>query len=77
MALTNGYEEDVGTKTSFYCFTPVTLSNTLARGGKFGFRSPPGNKDVRYIFFADNVWTYQLLNAYIRGVEPHRSFDRW
>ena len=76
-ALTKGYEEDVGTKTSFYCFTPITLTNTLAASGKFGFKSPPGNEDVRYVFFADNVWTYQLLNAYIRGVEPPRSSDKY
>ncbi|XP_072038551.1 alpha-N-acetylgalactosaminide alpha-2,6-sialyltransferase 2-like isoform X2 [Amphiura filiformis] len=76
-ALTKGFEEDVGKRTSFYCFTPITLTNTLAVSGKFGFKSPPANDDVRYVFFADNKWTYQLLNAYIRNVDPPRSEDKY
>ncbi|XP_072023847.1 alpha-N-acetylgalactosaminide alpha-2,6-sialyltransferase 2-like [Amphiura filiformis] len=68
-ALTKGYEDDVGAKTSFYCFTVNTLTNTLMASRKYGFVAPPGNTDVRYIFFANELWTYQLINAYIRNVE--------
>lgn len=76
-AITKGYEDDVGSRTSFYCFTPITLTNTLAGSRKFGFTAPPANDDIRYVFFADNIWTYQLIRSYIQGKDPPRSSDKY
>ncbi|XP_033116337.1 alpha-N-acetylgalactosaminide alpha-2,6-sialyltransferase 2-like isoform X3 [Anneissia japonica] len=66
-ALTTGFEEDVGRRTSFYCFTMITLSNTLRGSRQFGFRSPPYYEDIRYLFFADSGWTYEYLNAVLHN----------
>ena len=66
-ALTKGFEDDVGVRTSFYCFTPWTLSNSLKRSR---FPSPPGNDGIRYIFFAEEVWAYEVLAAYMQDKEP-------
>lgn len=76
-ALTKGFEKDVGTKTSFYCFTMVTLSNTLAGSRKFGFTAPPSNPGVRYLVFADNEWTYTYFGAQFAGSTLPRSPDKY
>ena len=36
VAVTEGHEEDVGTKTSFYCAAFRSLSNSLMSGRPFG-----------------------------------------
>ncbi|XP_038072777.1 alpha-N-acetylgalactosaminide alpha-2,6-sialyltransferase 2-like [Patiria miniata] len=77
VALTKGYEEDLGTKTSFYCFTMVTLSNSLRGGGRLGFKEPPYEKGIRYVFFADNDWTYSYLNAVLNNRPAPRSADKY
>ncbi|XP_022100839.1 alpha-N-acetylgalactosaminide alpha-2,6-sialyltransferase 2-like [Acanthaster planci] len=77
VALTKGYERDLGTKTSFYCFTMVTLSNSLRGGARLGFREPPYGKGIRYVFFADNDWTYSYLNAVLNDRPPPHSADKY
>lgn len=77
-ALTKGFEVDVGSKTSFYCFTMVTLSNTLAGSRKFGFTAPPSPPGIRYLVFADNEWTYMYMGAQFAGKDPlPRSPDKY
>ena len=44
VAVTEGHEEDVGTKTSFYCAAFRSLSNSLMSGRPFGFKAPPYQK---------------------------------
>ncbi|XP_022100834.1 alpha-N-acetylgalactosaminide alpha-2,6-sialyltransferase 2-like [Acanthaster planci] len=66
-ALTEGYEEDVGNRTSFYCFGMITLSNTLAMGWKTKFTQPPDDEGIRYVFFADSYWTYTYLASVLHG----------
>ncbi|XP_033634339.1 alpha-N-acetylgalactosaminide alpha-2,6-sialyltransferase 2-like [Asterias rubens] len=77
VALTKGFEKDVGSKTSFYCFTMVTLSNSLRGAGRYGFKAPPYQKGIKYVFFADNEWTYNYLNAVLRNKPPPRSNDKY
>lgn len=40
-AVTKGFEDDVGTKTSFYGFTVNTMKNSLISYRKLGFTSVP------------------------------------
>ncbi|XP_071848842.1 alpha-N-acetylgalactosaminide alpha-2,6-sialyltransferase 2-like isoform X2 [Apostichopus japonicus] len=76
-ALTKGFEKDVGGKTSFYCFTMVTLSNTLGGSRKFGFTAPPSPPGIRYLVFADNEWTYMYFGAHFAGNTLPRSADKY
>ncbi|XP_038072004.1 alpha-N-acetylgalactosaminide alpha-2,6-sialyltransferase 2-like [Patiria miniata] len=66
-ALTKGYEEDVGSRTSFYCFGMSTLSNTLAGGFETKFRQLPNDEGIRYVFFADGYWAYTYLASVLHG----------
>ncbi|XP_038074049.1 alpha-N-acetylgalactosaminide alpha-2,6-sialyltransferase 2-like [Patiria miniata] len=66
-ALTEGYEEDVGSRTSFYCFGMITLSNTLAGGWKTKFKQLPNDEGIRYVFFADGYWAYTYLASVLHG----------
>ena len=64
-ALTEGYEKDVGTKTSFYCFGMVTLFNSIRKNKTTGFKGPPWYPGIRYVFFPENDWAYRYIYAAI------------
>ncbi|XP_038072005.1 alpha-N-acetylgalactosaminide alpha-2,6-sialyltransferase 2-like [Patiria miniata] len=63
VALTKGHEEDVGTKTSFYCAAFRSLSNSVMSGARYGFHAPPYQKGIRYVFFPKTDWAYMFLSA--------------
>ncbi|XP_071795098.1 alpha-N-acetylgalactosaminide alpha-2,6-sialyltransferase 2-like isoform X2 [Asterias amurensis] len=76
VAVTEGHEEDVGTKTSFYCAAFRSLSNSLMSGRPFGFKAPPYQKGIRYVFFPKTKWAYLYLNAVLSGQEaPNNPVD--
>ncbi|KAG8128997.1 hypothetical protein E2320_015746 [Naja naja] len=60
-AVTKGFEEDVGTKTSFYGFTVNTMKNSL---------------DVQYIFIPSNVRDYIMLRSAILGSPVPEGYDK-
>ncbi|XP_063955687.1 alpha-N-acetylgalactosaminide alpha-2,6-sialyltransferase 2-like [Lytechinus pictus] len=76
-AVTKGFENDVGKKTSFYCFTMVTLHNTLALRHRTGFEIPKGDENLRYLFFADSDWTYTFLSAALSGKPLPKSTGKY
>lgn len=43
-AIIKGFEEDVGSRTSFYTFSTNTLLNSLRRYAGLGFKAPPKGK---------------------------------
>ncbi|XP_035890064.1 alpha-N-acetylgalactosaminide alpha-2,6-sialyltransferase 2 isoform X5 [Phyllostomus discolor] len=72
-AVIKGFEQDVGTKTSFYGFTVNTMKNSLISYGKLGFTSVPrGQQDLRYIFIPSDLRDYVMLRAAVLG-EPVRK----
>ncbi|KAJ8345506.1 hypothetical protein SKAU_G00296990 [Synaphobranchus kaupii] len=75
-AVTKGFEEDVGTKTSFYGFTTNTLKNSLKAYRAVGFHRVPQGQGVHYIFIPANVRDYLLLSAAIRGVPVPSDRDK-
>lgn len=75
-AVTKGFEEDVGTKTSFYGFTANTLKNSLAAYRAVGFTRVPQGQGVHYIFIPANTRDYLLLSAAIRGVPVPSDHDK-
>ncbi|XP_004630271.1 alpha-N-acetylgalactosaminide alpha-2,6-sialyltransferase 1 isoform X1 [Octodon degus] len=62
-ALIKGYEQDVGTRTSFYGFTAFSLTQSLLSLGSRGFRHVPVGKDVRYLHFLEGTRDYEWLEA--------------
>ncbi|KAM5272741.1 alpha-N-acetylgalactosaminide alpha-2,6-sialyltransferase 2 [Ctenodactylus gundi] len=67
-AVIKGFEQDVGTKTSFYGFTVNTMKNSLLSYRHLGFTSVPQGQDLRYIFIPASIREYLMLRSAILGV---------
>ncbi|KAL0993402.1 hypothetical protein UPYG_G00107360 [Umbra pygmaea] len=74
-AITKHFEEDVGTKTSFYGFTTNTMKNSLKVYKHEGFTKVPSGQSVRYIFIPSNRRDYVMLSAAIRGLKVTTGVD--
>ncbi|XP_006824988.1 alpha-N-acetylgalactosaminide alpha-2,6-sialyltransferase 2-like [Saccoglossus kowalevskii] len=75
VAVTKGFESDVGDKTSHYVFTMVTLDNSIRGGNKYGYKSAPNGKDIRYVLVPCEQWSYQVIGAALSGKPLPRSQD--
>ncbi|XP_035890069.1 alpha-N-acetylgalactosaminide alpha-2,6-sialyltransferase 1 isoform X2 [Phyllostomus discolor] len=62
-AVTEGYEQDVGTRTSFYGFTAFSLTQSLYILGHRGLRHAPVGKDIRYLHFLEGSRDFDWLEA--------------
>ncbi|XP_043081948.1 alpha-N-acetylgalactosaminide alpha-2,6-sialyltransferase 2 [Puntigrus tetrazona] len=67
-AIIKGFEDDVGTKTSFYGFTTNSLKNSLVAYYKDGFDKLPRDPGIGYIFIPAETRDYVMLAAAIQGV---------
>ncbi|XP_026770572.3 alpha-N-acetylgalactosaminide alpha-2,6-sialyltransferase 2 [Pangasianodon hypophthalmus] len=83
-AVIKGFEEDIGSRTSFYTFSTNTLQNSLISYADLGFNAPPRSKETKYIFLPDHDRDYILMRAAVmhtpvktgsdQGVEPAQYF---
>ncbi|KAM4843271.1 alpha-N-acetylgalactosaminide alpha-2,6-sialyltransferase 1 [Thomomys bottae] len=62
-AVLKGYEQDVGTRTSFYGFTAFSLTQSLLILGNRGFKHVPVGVDIRYLHFLEGTRDYEWLDA--------------
>lgn len=62
-AILKGFEEDVGTRTSFYTFSTNTMRNSMHNYARLGYRGPPVTEETRYIFLPDHDRDYILMRA--------------
>nr|XP_055032420.1 alpha-N-acetylgalactosaminide alpha-2,6-sialyltransferase 2-like [Misgurnus anguillicaudatus] len=62
-AILKGFEEDVGSRTSFYTFSTNTMRNSMNSYGGLGFKGPPVSNETRYIFLPDQDRDYILIRA--------------
>ncbi|XP_023584996.1 alpha-N-acetylgalactosaminide alpha-2,6-sialyltransferase 1 [Trichechus manatus latirostris] len=62
-AVIKGYEQDVGTRTSFYGFTAFSLVQSIFLLGRQGFQHVPLGKNVRYLHFLEGTRDYEWLEA--------------
>ncbi|KAM7334630.1 hypothetical protein ACRRTK_007950 [Alexandromys fortis] len=62
-AVIKGYEQDVGTRTSFYGFTAFSVVQSILILGSRGFQHVPLGKDVRYLHFLEGTRDYEWLEA--------------
>uniref|UniRef100_A0A3B3QMQ5 alpha-N-acetylgalactosaminide alpha-2,6-sialyltransferase n=1 Tax=Paramormyrops kingsleyae TaxID=1676925 RepID=A0A3B3QMQ5_9TELE len=75
-AVTEGFEKDVGTKTSFYGFSTNSMKNSLIAYEDAGFRKVPQGQDVHYVFIPANSRDYLMLTAAIRGIPVTSGPDK-
>ncbi|XP_038151208.1 alpha-N-acetylgalactosaminide alpha-2,6-sialyltransferase 2 [Cyprinodon tularosa] len=66
-AVIRGFEDDVGTKTSFYGFTTNTMKNALIWYRSDGFTRIPQSPEIRYIFIPSDIRDYVMMAAAVRG----------
>ncbi|XP_074120851.1 alpha-N-acetylgalactosaminide alpha-2,6-sialyltransferase 1 [Sminthopsis crassicaudata] len=83
-ALINGYEQDVGTRTSFYGFTFFSLATSLKLLRKRGFHQMPMEKDIHYLHFLEGHKDFEWLKYMLRDqilkkavMERPLSLDRY
>ncbi|KAM3921341.1 alpha-N-acetylgalactosaminide alpha-2,6-sialyltransferase 1 [Leptodactylus fuscus] len=62
-AVTKGYEDDVGKRTSFYGFTAFTMLSSLYMLNHRGFPTIPRDKETKYILFTEGQRDYEWLKA--------------
>ncbi|KAI8520278.1 protein sialylation [Branchiostoma belcheri] len=62
-AMTEGFEEDVGTRTSFYFHDVNTMKNSQASARKFGYKHPPQDKDTIYTTISSGIRDYVYFDA--------------
>ncbi|XP_067283148.1 alpha-N-acetylgalactosaminide alpha-2,6-sialyltransferase 2 [Pseudorasbora parva] len=74
-AVIKGYEDDVGTKTSFYGFTTNSLKNSLAAYYEDGFNAVPRDPDIGYIFIPAETRDYTMLAAAVQRVSVPSGVD--
>ncbi|XP_062361968.1 alpha-N-acetylgalactosaminide alpha-2,6-sialyltransferase 2 [Cinclus cinclus] len=75
-AVIKGFEEDVGTKVSFYGFTVNTMKNSLISYEEYGFTRIPQGKDLKYIFIPSDVRDYVMLKSAIQGSPVPEGSDK-
>ncbi|KAG8512952.1 Alpha-N-acetylgalactosaminide alpha-2,6-sialyltransferase 2 [Galemys pyrenaicus] len=75
-AVIKGFEEDVGTKTSFYGFTVNSMKNSLVNYEHLGFTSVPQGENVRYIFIPSSIRDYVMLQSALLGVPVPEGHDK-
>ncbi|NXK47495.1 SIA7B sialyltransferase, partial [Chauna torquata] len=75
-AVIKGFEEDVGTKISFYGFTVNTMKNSLIAYEEYGFTQIPQAKDLKYIFIPSDVRDYIMLRSAIQGSPVPEGLDK-
>ncbi|XP_030591254.1 alpha-N-acetylgalactosaminide alpha-2,6-sialyltransferase 2 [Archocentrus centrarchus] len=75
-AVIAGFEEDVGTKTSFYGFTANTLKHALIWYHDDGFTKVPQSRETKYIFIPSDLRDYVMLAAAIQGRAVSSGRDR-
>ncbi|XP_043317650.1 alpha-N-acetylgalactosaminide alpha-2,6-sialyltransferase 2 isoform X1 [Cervus elaphus] len=75
-AVIKGFENDVGTKISFYGFTVNTMKNSLISYSNVGFTSVPQGQNLHYIFIPSDIRDYVMLRSTILGVPVPEGTDK-
>lgn len=71
-AITKGFEQDVGSRTTHYTFSTNTLMNSMRSYSSAGYKGPPVSKETRYIFLPDHDRDYLLVKA----AATHKAVER-
>ncbi|KAM4663494.1 alpha-N-acetylgalactosaminide alpha-2,6-sialyltransferase 1-like [Discoglossus pictus] len=81
-AVIQGFEKDVGRRTSFYGFTKFTLWDCLTKLKEIGFTRIPGDQDTLYIELPEAAEDYGWLNHLLTnksvgfgGTDSHNMQD--
>ncbi|XP_077057232.1 alpha-N-acetylgalactosaminide alpha-2,6-sialyltransferase 1.1 [Siphateles boraxobius] len=73
-AITQGYEEDVGNRTSIYVHTAFSLYATLLTLKKEGFHSVPQDEGIKYVMIPEGLRDFEWLQGLLQGKVANGSF---
>ncbi|XP_028572858.2 alpha-N-acetylgalactosaminide alpha-2,6-sialyltransferase 1 isoform X1 [Podarcis muralis] len=73
-AVVKGFEEDVGTRTSFYGFTAYSLVSSVSILGNRGFKKIPVGKEIKYLHFLEGPRDYEWLKALLLNTRVRKGF---
>ncbi|XP_053562667.1 alpha-N-acetylgalactosaminide alpha-2,6-sialyltransferase 2-like [Bombina bombina] len=75
-ATIEGFEKDVGNRTSFYVFSINTMMNSLNAYRKLGFKKVPRTPETHYLVLPDNERDYLLVRAALNKSVIDRGHDK-
>lgn len=75
-AITQGYENDVGNRTSFYFFSTNTMKNSLRGHKHAGFTGLPESQETRYVFIPENLRDYLMIRAAVTNTVMESGMDK-
>ncbi|XP_029954069.1 alpha-N-acetylgalactosaminide alpha-2,6-sialyltransferase 1-like [Salarias fasciatus] len=78
-ALTKGFEEDVGNKTSVYVHTAYSLTSSVSMLRSYGYTAAPHDEGIKYVLIPEQINDFQWLPALVKGERvPSGPFqDEW
>ncbi|XP_026770606.3 alpha-N-acetylgalactosaminide alpha-2,6-sialyltransferase 1 [Pangasianodon hypophthalmus] len=62
-AVTKGFEEDVGNKTSVYVHTAFSLSQSVIHLGKYGFKYSPQDEGIKHVMIPEGLRDYEWIEG--------------
>ncbi|KAM8945661.1 alpha-N-acetylgalactosaminide alpha-2,6-sialyltransferase 1-like [Pelodytes ibericus] len=75
-AITKGFENDVGNRTSFFFFSTNTMMNSLNAYRKQGFKMLPRSEETRFLILPDHDRDYLLVRAALTNSVIDRGRDK-
>ncbi|XP_051925675.1 alpha-N-acetylgalactosaminide alpha-2,6-sialyltransferase 2-like [Hippocampus zosterae] len=66
-AVVQGYEEDVGNKTTVYVHTAHSITTSLYLFKKYGYKSAPHDEGIKYVMIPEGMRDFQWLQGLIKG----------
>uniref|UniRef100_A0A4W5L4Y3 alpha-N-acetylgalactosaminide alpha-2,6-sialyltransferase n=1 Tax=Hucho hucho TaxID=62062 RepID=A0A4W5L4Y3_9TELE len=80
-AVTEGYEEDVGNRTSVYVHTAHSITQSLLIFKKYGYNSAPHDKGIKYVLIPEGLRDFQWLKGLLGRTTvsdgPYRNRRPW
>uniref|UniRef100_A0A672F8P4 alpha-N-acetylgalactosaminide alpha-2,6-sialyltransferase n=1 Tax=Salarias fasciatus TaxID=181472 RepID=A0A672F8P4_SALFA len=61
-AITRGYEEDVGNRTSVYVHTAHSITSSLYLLKKYGYKAAPHDEGIKYVLIPEGMRDFQWLD---------------
>ncbi|XP_029977828.1 alpha-N-acetylgalactosaminide alpha-2,6-sialyltransferase 1-like [Sphaeramia orbicularis] len=66
-AVIDGFEEDVGNKTSVYVHTAHSITTSLYVFKKYGYKAAPHDKGIKYVLIPEGKRDFNWMNGLFKG----------
>ncbi|CAL8263366.1 unnamed protein product [Arctogadus glacialis] len=75
-AVLDGFQQDVGRRTTHYTFSTNTFKNSMRSYRNQGYSGPPLSEETRYVFLPDHDRDYLLVKAVATHTPVERGRDK-